>query len=232
MRSRELGRRTALAAGAALATTSLIRPREARAAKALTVVLESEVTILDPHVTTATITRTFGTACLRHAVRHERQGRDQAADGRELRQVSADKLTWTFTLRDGLKWHDGSPVTAEDCVASLKRWSVRDPLGKMLMADTVSLEAGRRQDLQARAEAAVPAAARRAGQAERAAAGDDAGAPRRDAGRPAHPRADRLRPVPLREGPVAAGQRDGAGAQSGLRAAQGERRISWPAART
>ena len=35
-------------------------PREARAAKALTVVLESEVTILDPHVTTAAITRTFG----------------------------------------------------------------------------------------------------------------------------------------------------------------------------
>ena len=46
--------------GAALATAALIRPREARAAKSLTVVLESEVTILDPHVITATITRTFG----------------------------------------------------------------------------------------------------------------------------------------------------------------------------
>ena len=38
----------------------MIRPREARAAKGLTVVLESEVTILDPHFTTAAITRTFG----------------------------------------------------------------------------------------------------------------------------------------------------------------------------
>ena len=37
-------------------------------------------------------------------------------------KVSDDKLTYTFTLRDGLKWHDGAPVTAEDCVASLKRW--------------------------------------------------------------------------------------------------------------
>ena len=38
-------------------------------------------------------------------------------------KISDDKLTYTFTLRDGLKWHDGAPVTAEDCVASLKRWA-------------------------------------------------------------------------------------------------------------
>ena len=38
-------------------------------------------------------------------------------------EVSADKLTYTFTLRDGLLWHDGKPVTAEDCVASIKRWA-------------------------------------------------------------------------------------------------------------
>src|SRR3546814_11093051 len=37
--------------------------------------------------------------------------------------TSADGLVWTFTLRDGLLWHDETPVTAEDCVASLKRWS-------------------------------------------------------------------------------------------------------------
>jgi peptide/nickel transport system substrate-binding protein len=29
-------------------------------------------------------------------------------------EVSEDKLTWTFTLRDGLKFHDGDPVTATD----------------------------------------------------------------------------------------------------------------------
>jgi peptide/nickel transport system substrate-binding protein len=41
-------------------------------------------------------------------------------------EVSADKLTYKFTLRDGLIWHDGEPVTSQDCVASLKRWSARD----------------------------------------------------------------------------------------------------------
>src|ERR1044072_5214377 len=46
--------------------------------------------------------------------------------------TSDDKLTWTFTLRDGLEFHDGTPVTAEDVVPSLKRWAVRDPLGQML----------------------------------------------------------------------------------------------------
>ena len=55
-----LGRRVALGATAGLATTALIRPREARASKAVNVVLESEVTILDPHFITAAITRTFG----------------------------------------------------------------------------------------------------------------------------------------------------------------------------
>jgi|RifCSPhighO2_12_1023870.scaffolds.fasta_scaffold531743_2 hypothetical protein len=42
MSSKAIGRRTAMASGTALATASLIRSREAHAAKALTVVLESE----------------------------------------------------------------------------------------------------------------------------------------------------------------------------------------------
>ena len=56
-------------------------------------------------------------------------------------KVSDDKLTYTFTLRDGLKWHDGTPVTAEDCVASLKRWGKADSMGQKLMDFTASLEA-------------------------------------------------------------------------------------------
>src|ERR1700740_3579272 len=52
----------------------------------------------------------------------------------ERYETSADKLTWTFTLRDGLEWHDGAPVTAEDCVASIKRWGVRDAMGQKLMS--------------------------------------------------------------------------------------------------
>jgi peptide/nickel transport system substrate-binding protein len=56
-------------------------------------------------------------------------------------KVSDDKLTYTFTLRDGLKWHDGAPVTAEDCVASLKRWGKADGMGQKLMDFTAGIEA-------------------------------------------------------------------------------------------
>src|SRR6266446_6152927 len=45
--------------------------------------------------------------------------------------VSRDHMKWSFTLRDGLKFHDGQPVTAEDCVVSLQRWGQKDSLGKL-----------------------------------------------------------------------------------------------------
>ena len=46
----------------------------------------------------------------------------------ESEEVSSDGLTWTFKLRTGLKFHDGSPVTSKDVVQSLVRWSARDPM--------------------------------------------------------------------------------------------------------
>lgn len=55
--------------------------------------------------------------------------------------VSADKTVYTFTLRDGLAWHDGQPVTAADCVASIKRWADRDTMGQQLLDYTQELRA-------------------------------------------------------------------------------------------
>jgi peptide/nickel transport system substrate-binding protein len=55
--------------------------------------------------------------------------------------TSTDGLTWVFVLRDGLKFHDNQPVTADDVVASLKRWGERDGLGQQLFANTASLTA-------------------------------------------------------------------------------------------
>ena len=52
--------------------------------------------------------------------------------------VSADGLTYTFTLRGGLKFHDGADVTSADVVASLKRWGARDGLGQQLAARTAA----------------------------------------------------------------------------------------------
>jgi peptide/nickel transport system substrate-binding protein len=46
--------------------------------------------------------------------------------------ISPDGLVYTFTLRDGLKWHDGPPVTSADCIASLDRWMQKDTLGGAL----------------------------------------------------------------------------------------------------
>src|SRR6266540_1328334 len=50
--------------------------------------------------------------------------------------VSADGMKYTFTLRDGLRWHDGGPVVSEDCVESLKRWGKNNRFGQLLMAHT------------------------------------------------------------------------------------------------
>src|ERR1700716_1909560 len=52
----------------------------------------------------------------------------------ESEEVSNDGLIWTFRLRPGLKFHDGEPVLSKDVVASLARWSARDPMGLMLKA--------------------------------------------------------------------------------------------------
>src|SRR5947207_1510213 len=135
-----LGRRTTLAGGAALAASSLIRSRQARAAKGLTVVLESEVTILDPQIITATTTSTFGLHVFDMLFAMNEKG-EIKPEMIESWQAIADKLTWSFTQREGLKFHDGSPVAAADCIASLKRWAARDPLGKILMAAAGALEA-------------------------------------------------------------------------------------------
>ena len=127
----ETSRRGVLAGGAAIAASGIIRPREARAERQLNLVLESEVVILDPYMTTAAITRTFGFHIFDTLFAMDGQGRiqPQMAEGHT---VSADRLTWTFTLRPGLKFHDDAPVTAADVVASLERWMPKDALGRML----------------------------------------------------------------------------------------------------
>jgi peptide/nickel transport system substrate-binding protein len=52
---------------------------------------------------------------------------------------------WSFTLRDGLRFHDGQAVTAEDAVESLRRWSRRDVLGRLLAVHTAQLAAADRK---------------------------------------------------------------------------------------
>ncbi|WP_249159553.1 ABC transporter substrate-binding protein [Bradyrhizobium tropiciagri] len=102
--------------------------------------MHSDLRIIDPGFTTAYITRDHGYMVYDTllGVDASFKVRPQMADW----TVSDDKLTYTFTLRDGLKWHDGAPVTAEDCVTSLKRWATVDGMAQKLMDFTASLEAG------------------------------------------------------------------------------------------
>jgi peptide/nickel transport system substrate-binding protein len=108
-------------------------------AKTITAVMHSDLRVIDPGFTTAYITRDHGYMIYDTLLAEDSNFKiqPQMADWK----VSDDKLTYTFTLRDGLKWHDGLPVTAEDCVASLKRWGRNDGMGQKLMDFTASLEA-------------------------------------------------------------------------------------------
>lgn len=63
--------------------------------------------------------------------------RPQMAEGHE---VSDDFKTWTFKLRSGLQWHDGTPVLARDAVASITRWSFRDTMGAIIRKQLEAIE--------------------------------------------------------------------------------------------
>ena len=91
--------------------------------------------ILDPIWTTAYITRNHG-----YLVYDTLFGTDENFQVKpqmvERTTVSPDGMKYTFTLRQGLRWHDGQPVESEDCVESLKRWGKNDRFGQLLIAHT------------------------------------------------------------------------------------------------
>jgi peptide/nickel transport system substrate-binding protein len=105
----------------------------AEAQTTLRVVKHSDLKIVDPIWTTAYITRDHGYMIYDtlFATDADNQIKPQMVEKFDL---SADKLTYTFTLRSGLLWHDGKPVTADDCVASIKRWGAKDAMGQKMMS--------------------------------------------------------------------------------------------------
>ena len=109
-------------------------------AKTLRVAPHSDLKVVDPIWTTALISVNHGYMIYDtlFALDEKLIPQPQMVDRYAM---SPDKLTWTFTLRDGLEWHDGAPVTAEDCVASIKRWGGRDSLGQQLMASIHDMKA-------------------------------------------------------------------------------------------
>jgi peptide/nickel transport system substrate-binding protein len=118
-------RRTLLSAGitgaALLAAPNLVR---AQAATTLKFVPYADLALLDPAVS-AFVTRNHVMM-----VQDTLFGVDE--DGKVQLQrlsgttVSPDGLARALTLRDGLMFHDGTPVLARDCVASIRRWQTHD----------------------------------------------------------------------------------------------------------
>jgi peptide/nickel transport system substrate-binding protein len=57
------------------------------------------------------------------------------------RTTEDDARLWTFTLRENLRFTDGEPVRGRDCVASIKRWAARDPMGQAPLARVAEMAA-------------------------------------------------------------------------------------------
>jgi peptide/nickel transport system substrate-binding protein len=104
-------------------------------AQPLRVAANVALQVLDPIASPSFITRNFAYMVYDTLVALDSTGeyRPQMLEGWT---VSDDRLTYTFKLRPGLVFSDGTPVTAEDCVASLRRWGAKDSMGKRLIAAT------------------------------------------------------------------------------------------------
>jgi peptide/nickel transport system substrate-binding protein len=132
-------RRTVLkAAGASLFPLPAIA-QDSRA-RTLTFVPQSNLSILDATFTTGGITQAHAYAVfdMLYALDSKHQPKPQMAEGHT---VSADGLTWLIRLRPGLKFHDNEPVRAVDCAASIRRWGLRDNVGRVLLNTSEAIEA-------------------------------------------------------------------------------------------
>ena len=115
-------------------------PGVVQADTVLRVVPHADLKVLDPHTNTATITLMHG-----QMIYDQLFGWNGLLEPKpqmvESYRVSPDKLVYTFTLRPGLKFHDGERVTTRDVIASLKRWIVRDVLGQAMTPFVEGFEA-------------------------------------------------------------------------------------------
>ena len=136
-----LGRR-GLLRGGALGAAGLAMPRLGHGAerRVLKFVPQADLAAVDPMWTTSYVTRNHG-----YMVYDTLYGLDEQYQPQpqmvEFHQIENDGLLWRLTLREGLRFHDNTPVLARDAVASIRRWAKRDPFGQALIAVTAELSA-------------------------------------------------------------------------------------------
>ena len=135
-------RRRHFIAGAASGATLLAAPRiaSAQANRVLKFVPQADLAVLDPVFATAYVTRNhaFLVFDTLYGLDEQYRPQPQMVEGH---RIETDGKLWILTLRDGLVFHDGSPVLARDAVASIRRWAARDAFGSSLLAATDELSA-------------------------------------------------------------------------------------------
>ena len=115
------------------AAAAFARTARSAAANTIRFVPQADLSSIDPVWTTATVAFNHGMMVYDslYGVDLSLKAQPQMVAGHE---ISADQLTWTFTLRDGLLFHDNEPVRAIDCVASINRWGKRKGFGQKLLS--------------------------------------------------------------------------------------------------
>jgi peptide/nickel transport system substrate-binding protein len=121
----------------ALAAPSLTKAEPSRVLKFIP---QSDLAVIDPIWSTAYNSRNHGYMVFDTLFGMDGQYSIQPQMVGGVR-VEDDGRRWDLTLRDGLLFHDGEPVLARDCVASIRRWAARDGLGALLMKTTDELSA-------------------------------------------------------------------------------------------
>ena len=135
-------RRTLLFGSAILSSGALACPAVLRAAPRTTLRFspQQDLVVLDPVTTTAYMSRNHGYMVFDTLYGMDAQFQPQL-QMLEGHTIEDDGRRWNLVLRPGLLFHDGTPVLARDCVASIKRWAKRDPFGGSLMDATEELAA-------------------------------------------------------------------------------------------
>ena len=120
--------------------TSRPAPAIAQPARTIKFIPSSDLAGIDPIWTTGYVVRNHGYNVYDtlYATDSEFHIQPQMAEGH---QVTADGMTWTIRLREGLRFHDNEPVRSRDCVASIRRWAARDGLGQLMISLTNELSA-------------------------------------------------------------------------------------------
>ena len=143
-----IGRRRLLqGSGAVIAASRLATPGLAAGDRQLVLRFMPQVDLvtLDRHFSMINVTRIPGRLVFDqlYGTDSKQQAQPQMVEGHVMKDGGS---LWRLTLRDGPRFHDGEPVLALDCAASIRRWGRRDVLGKELMQISDEIAARRKSE--------------------------------------------------------------------------------------